>query len=66
MAIKLAEKLDGKVLEVQVTGRLVHEDYTRFVPEFERLVKQHGKINVLFEMVERASQFLAGSCKLGA
>jgi hypothetical protein len=27
MAIKLTEKDDGKVLEVQVTGKLVHQDY---------------------------------------
>ena len=25
-------------------------DYERFVPEFDRLAKQHGKIRVLFEM----------------
>jgi hypothetical protein len=50
MAIKLIETNDGKVLEVQVAGRLAHEDYLHFVPEFDRLVKQHGKIRVLFEM----------------
>jgi hypothetical protein len=52
MAIQLTEKKDGKVLEVQVSGKLVHEDYRRFVPEFERLVKEHGKLRVLFEMAE--------------
>ncbi|MEO8429409.1 MAG: STAS/SEC14 domain-containing protein, partial [Verrucomicrobiota bacterium] len=51
MPIKLTEKKDGKVLEVQVTGKLTHQDYQHFVPEFERLVKQHGKIRVLFDMV---------------
>ena len=50
MAIKLMETNAGKVLEVQVSGKLAHEDYEHFVPEFERLVKQHGKIRVLFEM----------------
>lgn len=50
MAIKLNEKSDGKMLEVQVGGKLHHEDYKHFVPEFERLVKKHGKIRVLFEM----------------
>jgi hypothetical protein len=52
MAIKLNAKHGGKVLEVQVTGKLVHEDYRQFVPEFEQLVKRHGKIRVLFEMVD--------------
>jgi len=50
MAIQLTEKNDGKVLEVQVSGKLVHEDYQHFVPEFERLLKEKGKLRVLFEM----------------
>ena len=52
MAIKLTETNGGKLLEVQVTSKLHHEDYQHFVPEFERLVKLHGKIRVLFEMVD--------------
>ena len=52
MAIQLTESNGGKVLEVRVTGKLAHVDYEQFVPEFERLVKQHGKIRVLFEMVD--------------
>ena len=52
MAIQLTEKNGGKVLEVQVSGKLVHEDYKQFVPEFERLVKENGKIRVLFEMAD--------------
>jgi hypothetical protein len=52
MAIKLNETNGGKVLEVHVTGKLTHEDYQHFVPEFERLLKEHGKIRVLFEMIE--------------
>jgi len=52
MAITLAEKNGGKNLEVRVSDKLVHEDYQQFVPEFERLVKQHGKIRVLFEMAD--------------
>lgn len=52
MPVKLTERHDGKILEVQASGRLSHEDYRQFVPAFERLTKQHGKINVLFEMVD--------------
>lgn len=37
-------------MEVQASGKLTHEDYQRLAPEFDRLVKQHGKIRVLFEM----------------
>jgi hypothetical protein len=52
MAIQLTEKNEGKLLEVRASGKLVHEDYQQFVPEFERLVKRQGKIRVLFEMAD--------------
>lgn len=52
MTIQLNEKGTTKVMAVRVSGKLVKEDYERFVPEFERLVKEHGKIRVLFEMVD--------------
>ena len=52
MAIKLKENDGGKVLEVQVSGKLAHEDYLHIVPEFERLTNKHGKLRVLFNMVD--------------
>lgn len=52
MAIKLDEKDGGKTLEVQMSGKLAHADYQQFVPEFERLVKEHGKLRVLCDMVD--------------
>ena len=50
MAIQLTERNDGKVLEVHVSGKLTHGDYQSFLPIFERSLKQHGKLRVLFEM----------------
>ena len=50
MPILLKEENGGKLLEVHVTGKLVTSDYERFVPEFERLVQQHGQLDVLFDM----------------
>lgn len=50
MSIHINEINQGKVLEVQVSGKLTSEDYKQFTPEFERLIRQHGKISVLFEM----------------
>jgi hypothetical protein len=50
MPIQLSEKNGGKVLQVRVSGKLAHEDYQHFMPEFERLAKQNGRIRVLFEM----------------
>lgn len=52
MATKLNVTNSGRVLEIQVSGKLTHEDYRQFVPEFERLLKEKGKIRVLFEMVD--------------
>ena len=52
MAIQLIEKNDGKILEVRGSGKLTHEDYQQFTPEFERLVQKHGKVRILFEMVD--------------
>jgi hypothetical protein len=52
MATHLKEENGGKLLEVRVSGKLSHDDYQHFVPEFERLVQQHGKIRVLFEMTD--------------
>ena len=52
MAILLTERNGGKTLEVTASGRLTDEDYQQFVPEFERLAKQHGPIRVLFELTE--------------
>ena len=50
MPIQLNEENDGKFLVVHVTGKLVRADYVGFVPEFERLLRLHGKPRVLFDM----------------
>ena len=50
MPIQLSEENDGKLLNVLVSGKLEKADYERFVPEFERLTGQHGKMRMLFDM----------------
>jgi hypothetical protein len=50
MPIQLDEQNGGKTLVVHVSGKLAKADYEHFVPEFERLVRQHGKLRVLFDM----------------
>jgi hypothetical protein len=50
MNVKLNEKKGGKLLEVQLRGKLVKDDYALFVPAVEKLVKAHGKIRMLVEM----------------
>jgi SpoIIAA-like len=41
---------DGKILAIKLTGKLTKEDYACFIPEVERLVKQHGKLRMLVQM----------------
>jgi hypothetical protein len=50
MPIQYSEEDGGKVLILHVTGKLVKADYGQFVSEFERLVRKHGKLRVLFNM----------------
>lgn len=50
MAVQILTHDDDALVEIKVSGKLVKEDYASFVPEFERLIRQHGKLRVLFEM----------------
>ena len=50
MPIEMRERDNGKIIEVKATGKLTKEDYQQFVPEVDRLVEQHGKVRILFEM----------------
>jgi hypothetical protein len=50
MPIQINERDGGNFLAVHVSGILAQADYERFVPEFKRLVRQHGKLRVLFDL----------------
>ena len=52
MPIQLSEENGGTVLAVHVSGKLEKSDYEQFVPEFERLVRLHGKLRMLFDMTD--------------
>ncbi len=52
MPIQIKQENGGKLVAVQVTGKLIKADYERCVPEFERLIRQHGKLRLLFEMTD--------------
>jgi hypothetical protein len=52
MPIQIKQENGGKLVAVQVTGKLVKADYEDFVPEFERLVRQHGTLRVLFDVAD--------------
>jgi hypothetical protein len=50
MAIQFYESDDGKLLHITASGKLSHQDYQQFMPEFERVIRQNGKIRILLEM----------------
>ena len=50
MPIQLNEGNGGKLLVIHVSGKLAKADYEDFVPEFDRLVAQNGKLCVVFDM----------------
>jgi len=50
MPLQLTAEDTGRVVQVRLTGKLSKEDYQRFVPEVERLIREHGKVRVLVEM----------------
>ena len=52
MPMQLKQENGGKLIAVQVTGKLVKADYERCVPEFDRLIRQHGKLCLLFEFTD--------------
>ena len=52
MAIQITEEDNGKVVVVRISGTVQKKDYVKFVPEVDRLVQQHGKLRMLFEMLD--------------
>lgn len=50
MAIELIEQRGGKLLEIHVSGKLTTRDYEQFIPKLEALIRQHGNVDLLFEM----------------
>ena len=52
MPIQIKEENGGKILILHISGKLVKADYEHFVNEFERLIRQYGKLRVLFDMAD--------------
>lgn len=50
MTVELHEEADGRILTLNLSGKLVKEDYGHFTPEVEQAVKKHGKIRMLVRM----------------
>lgn len=50
MPLEIVQTSDPKIVEAHLTGKLVKEDYLRFVPAMEALIKEHGKLRLFVEM----------------
>ena len=44
------ELIHGKVLEVDLHGKLTREDFERLGPQTDKLIERHGKIRILVTM----------------
>ena len=49
-AIQVTAEQSGKILIIRVMGKLQKEDYEAFIPQIEKLIEEHGKLRVLFDM----------------
>ena len=50
MSVELHKEAGGKILILNLSGKLTKEDYAGFTPEVERAVKEHGKVRMLVRM----------------
>lgn len=50
--ITLAAEEGSKVLVVKASGKLTTEDYEKFGPKVEALIREHGKIRILVELAD--------------
>jgi hypothetical protein len=50
MSLQIIENSSGNILELEVTGKFAASDFQGLESAFQRLVKQYGKIRVLFRM----------------
>lgn len=50
--IELDSYINGKVNFLSITGKLEKDDYDLFVPALEASIKNHGRINLLVELID--------------
>jgi len=50
MTVELVREAEGKIIVLNLTGKLTKEDYAQFTPEVEQAVKAHGKVRMLVRM----------------
>ena len=52
MPIKIDEENGGRIVVIYVSGTLVKADYAGLGSQFERLLQQHTKLRILFDMTD--------------
>jgi hypothetical protein len=50
MPVELHEEAGGKLLRLNLSGKLTKEDYQQFAPGVERLIQREGKLRMLVRM----------------
>ena len=50
--IETLDQSSGKVFGMRVSGKVLHQDYERFVPLLEKLIEDHGSVRCLVEMTD--------------
>ena len=43
---------EGNFIHLKVTGKLEKEDYDFFVPQMDKQIEEHGKVNILMELID--------------
>ena len=59
MAVELHREPGTNVLEIRVTDKLTERDYARIDPVLSAMIREHGKIRLLFDLFERSSLDIA-------
>lgn len=42
----------SNIVRLKISGRLTVEDYEFFVPQIEQKIQEHGRIRIVFEMID--------------
>lgn len=50
MTVTIKELSSSGGVEIHASGKLHRVDYDQFTPVLERLIREHGKVSILFEM----------------
>lgn len=49
---EILDESEGNVLGIKAIDKLTREDYRQFIPRMERIIQEHGKLRVLFDMTD--------------